>query len=170
MTTTTIETVAPSTTEAEKVAIPLKLDASVLTRVLDEGYGPGAWHGADLKAALEDVSPEVAFRRPAVGRHNIAEIALHHAFCIRSVRSQITGAPPEPFVLKGDDWFDLSDEGRITWPEIQTTVANEHERLSEAVADLGAAGGERFDLVLGATCHAIYHAGQIQLIKRLHGG
>ena len=26
---------------------------------------------------------------------------------------------------------------------------------------------ERFDLVLGITCHAVYHAGQVQLIKRL---
>jgi hypothetical protein len=25
----------------------------------------------------------------------------------------------------------------------------------------------QLDLVLGITCHAIYHAGQIQLIKRL---
>jgi hypothetical protein len=29
------------------------------------------------------------------------------------------------------------------------------------------AEAERFNLVLGITCHAIYHAGQIQLIKRL---
>ena len=28
---------------------------------------------------------------------------------------------------------------------------------------------EPFDLVLGITCHAIYHAGQVQLIKRLAG-
>jgi len=28
---------------------------------------------------------------------------------------------------------------------------------------------ERFDLVLGITCHAIYHAGQIQLVKALRG-
>ncbi len=27
---------------------------------------------------------------------------------------------------------------------------------------------ERFNLALGITCHAIYHAGQVQLIKRLH--
>jgi hypothetical protein len=32
------------------------------------------------------------------------------------------------------------------------------------------ADGGRFDLVLGITGHAIYHAGQIQLIKRLREG
>jgi len=27
---------------------------------------------------------------------------------------------------------------------------------------------DRFDLVLGVTCHAVYHAGQVQLIKVLN--
>jgi hypothetical protein len=166
MTTTTIEAEAPSTTETQKTTIP----SSVLQRVLDEGYGPGAWHGADFKAALEDVSPEIAFWRPSEGRHNIAEVALHHAYCARSVRGQLSGAPPELFVLEGEDWFDLPDEGKLAWAEILKAVAAEQHCLSEAVAGLGAAGAERFDLVLGVTCHAVYHAGQIQLIKRLHGG
>jgi hypothetical protein len=39
------------------------------SRVLNEGYGPGAWHGADLKAAIADVTPALAFWRPAEGRH-----------------------------------------------------------------------------------------------------
>ena len=33
------------------------------SRVLKEGYGPGAWHGPDLKAALADIGPDLAFRR-----------------------------------------------------------------------------------------------------------
>jgi hypothetical protein len=28
---------------------------------------------------------------------------------------------------------------------------------------------EQFDLVLGVTCHAVYHAGQVQLLKKLKG-
>ena len=51
---------------------------AALTRTLQEGYGPGAWHGADFKAALADVSAKTAFKRPGTDRHNIAEIALHH--------------------------------------------------------------------------------------------
>ena len=135
-------------------------------RILGEGYGPGAWHGADLKAALADVSPELAFWRPAAGRHNIAEIALHHAFCSRSVRGQLSGAPLEPFVLDGEDWFVASDQGPLSWPEIQAALEAEQRRLAAAVAERAAT--EPWDLVLGITCHAIYHAGQVQLIKRLH--
>jgi hypothetical protein len=151
------------------------IDTSFETRVLKEGYGPGAWHGADLKAALADVGPARAYWRPAPGRHNIAEIALHHAYCARAVRAQISGREAEPFVLDGADWFDAADETTIPWKTIQRTVESEQERLAALVAaiETGAAGSpldaaERFDLVLGITCHAIYHAGQVQLIKRLH--
>jgi hypothetical protein len=119
----------------------------------------------------------VAFWRPAAGRHNLAEIALHHAYCIRSVRSQISGKASEPFVMTGEDWFALDDERALAWTAILATVESEQSRLRELVAAIsaGTAGSplsdeERFSLTLGITCHAVYHAGQIQLIKRLHGG
>lgn len=175
-----------SSTAPTKTAIPKGLDARVLTRMLEESYGPGAWHGADLKAALDDVTPAVAFWRPAPERHNIAEIALHHAWCARSVRGQLSGATPEPFVLEGEDWFELPGAGGskkradLSWPEVAAVLASEQKQLSAAVAEVATASeaagrarsslseAERFDLVLGITCHAIYHAGQIQLLKRLH--
>jgi hypothetical protein len=148
--------------------------SGVESRVLQEGYGPGAWHGPDLKAALADVTPALAFWRPAPGRHNIAEIALHHAYYARSVRTQVSGKDAEPFVMAGEDWFALDDQRKLSWEKIRATVDEEHERLGEVIRDLqtGAASTpmaavERFGLVLGITCHAIYHAGQVQLIKRL---
>ena len=45
-----------------------RVGTAVLTRTLEEGYGPGAWHGDDLKAAVGTVSAETAFRRPAPGQ------------------------------------------------------------------------------------------------------
>lgn len=154
---------------------PAATDASVLSRILDEGWGPGAWHGADLKAALADVTPELAFWRPSPGRHNIAEIAMHHAYYVRSVRERLAGPSKESFALEGEDWFELSDASDMPWPEIWRVLEGEQQRLAAAVAS-GAAGPrnrpeptdkDRFDGALGITCHAIYHAGQVQLIKRL---
>jgi DinB superfamily len=143
-------------------------------KVLNEGYGPGAWHGADFKAALADVTPEVAYWRPGAGRHNIAEIALHHAYTVNSVRGRLSGAAPERFVLEGDDWFDVRDGAVLAWPKILATVDEEQKALVALVDAIDAGrrtspldATERLGLVIGITCHAIYHAGQIQLIKRL---
>lgn len=148
--------------------------AQIESRILNEGYGPGAWHGADLKAALADVPASLAFARPAAGRHNIAEIALHHAYCARSVRAQLSGRASEPFILDGEDWFEVPGESTLSWPAILAAVESEQQRLAAAVAavDTGSARSpiseaERINLVLGITCHAVYHAGQVQLVKRL---
>ena len=76
----------------------------------------------------------------------------------------------------GEDWFDLADEKALSWQKILETVETEQQRLATLMEDVGAgsvvsplADPERFNLVLGITCHAVYHAGQIQLLKRLRG-
>lgn len=56
---------------------PTGLPAVTFNRILEEGYGPGAWYGSDLRAAVTEATPATAFTRPATGRHNIAEVALH---------------------------------------------------------------------------------------------
>jgi hypothetical protein len=92
------------------------------------------------------------------------------------VCAKLSGVPAEPFVLTGEDWFEVSEEATLGWPRILAIVESEQLRLRELVRDIEAAAvasplpaAERFALVLGITCHAIYHAGQIQLLKRLHG-
>jgi hypothetical protein len=166
-----------STATIEKSPTPTGLHQGVLARILDEGYGPGSWHGPDMKAALDEVTPALAFWRPSAERHNIAEIALHHAYFVRSVRGQLSGTTPEPFVLEGEDWFILDDKSTLTWPKIRSALETEQRRLAAVVADIAAGrarsplgDAERFDLVLGLTCHAVYHAGQVQLLKRLREG
>jgi hypothetical protein len=145
-----------------------------LRRLLDEGHGPDAWYGADITAATADVDAAAALKRPAAGRHNIAEIALHHAYWTREVRGRLTGSTPEPFPLDGEDWFEVSSERAISWADIRTTLAHEQERLAKAVEAIASGAQtsplgetERFDQVLGIAAHAAYHAGQIQLVKKL---
>ena len=161
-------------TATAKTAITAPIDAAIGSRIIEEGYGPGAWHGADLRAALADVTARTAFWRPGAGRHNIAEIALHHAACVRSVIGQLTGTEEAAFPLEGSDWFETSDEKGMAWPSVLDVVDAQQVRLGSVVSDIGSGAqtsplsdAERFDLLLGVTCHAVYHAGQIQLIKVL---
>jgi hypothetical protein len=156
-----------------KTPTPAGWPASTLNRILDEGYGPGAWYGADLRTAIETVSPPVAYARPAAARHNIAEIALHHAYWAGQAVLRLTTEAPA-FPLAGEDWFELNDESALSWPAVRATVDAAHARLSEAVAAIDSgrqtsplSETERFDLVIGITGHAADHAGQIQLVKKL---
>jgi hypothetical protein len=99
---------------------------------------------------------------------------LHHAWFVRSVIAQLTGRTPDAFPVPGQDWFDVDAATGPGWEEVRTIVAGYHEDLAKAVADVGngrivspLTESERFGLVLGITCHGVYHAGQIQLVKRL---
>jgi hypothetical protein len=80
-------------------------------------------------------------------------------------------------VAEGEDWFEADGEKPLTWPDILAALGAEQGRFVAVVNDIGTGRArpalsdpERFDLVLGITCHATYHAGQVQLIKRLHAG
>lgn len=161
-------------TTATKATSATTPETNTLLRILQEGYGPGAWHGADMRAALADLDARMAFQRPAAGRHNAAEIAVHHAFYLRSVAGRLTGIEPPPFPFAGDDWFELNDERQMKWSKIVAVVESLQEQLVAAVTAIGngevrspKSSTEQLDLVLGITCHAVYHAGQIQLVKAL---
>src|SRR5262252_2189583 len=145
------------------------LDPALASRIVREGYGPGAWHGADLRAAVSDVSASTAFRRPGPGRRNIAEIVVHHAFYVRSVIERL-GGTPDAFPFAGEDWFPLNDESTMKWSAIAVLLESLQAQLAELVGKPARNDNtvdEQMDLVLGTTSHAVYHAGQIQLIKVL---
>ena len=120
------------------------------------------------------MSAAAAFRRPGTARHNIAEVALHHAYWAGQIASKLTGEKAAKFPLEGKDWFELKDESTLTWKKVAATLDASQQRLSQAVSEIASGArtsplgeAERFDLVLGITGHAAYHAGQIQLIKKL---
>ena len=147
-----------------------------MSRVLDEGYGGGAWYGADMKTAVTGVSGAEVFKRPAKGRHNIAEVALHHAYWAGQIESKLSGKAAGPFPLSGEDWFEVNNEKTLSWKAITEALDAAQARLAKTVKSLAGGKGssplserEQEDLVIGITGHAAYHAGQIQLIKKLIG-
>ena len=161
-------------TTATKTPTPTGIPAASLRRVLDEGYGPDAWYGAGLGAAISDVGADDAFRRPAKGRHNIAEIALHHAFWTREIRRRLTGHVEDSFPLEGEDWFDLEKNSPLKWKDVVETVETEQRRLADALNAIAKgkvksplSAEECFDQTIGIAGHGAYHAGQIQLVKKL---
>jgi uncharacterized damage-inducible protein DinB len=149
----------------------------ILLDLLDEAFARRSWHGTNLRGSIRGLDAARAARRPGPGRHSIRELVVHAAYWKYAVWRRIVGEKRGSFALVGSNWFPRPDEGdRTGWAADVALLTAEHERLRAAVARLTAADlrqtpkGSRFTvagLVRGAAAHDLYHAGQIQLLKRL---
>lgn len=150
---------------------------ALLLRLLDQAYDKKAWHGPTLRGALRGVSAEEAAWRPGPGRHNVWELAVHCAYWKYTVVRRITGEKRGSFPLPGSNWFPRPVEpSEAAWKADLALLADTHRALREAVAGVSDAQLDRVppgsktllaDLVQGIAAHDLYHAGQIQLLKRL---
>jgi uncharacterized damage-inducible protein DinB len=154
---------------------------SVLLRDLDQSYDHKSWHGPVLRGALRGITAEQAAWRPGPGRHNIWELAVHAAYWKYSVLRRLRRGDAVRFPLKGSNWFPRpeGEASERAWKADLQILADLHRDLRQAVATLRDADLETIpegsktrviDLVLGVARHDIYHAGQIQLLKRLYAG
>jgi uncharacterized damage-inducible protein DinB len=155
-------------------AAPAGRNASEL-RILDEGWQRQAWHGPNLRAALRGVSAEQAAWRPGPGRHNIHELVRHAAYWTYMATRRL-GHSEGRFAYPGTNWFpcpDVVDEA--AWRADLALLEDQKRRLRRAVSSIEPprrtaavrTADSRLRLLLGVACHDIYHAGQVQLIKRL---
>jgi hypothetical protein len=151
-----------------------------LLHVLDRAYDRRSWHGPNLRGAIRTVKPEQSVRRPAPGRHSISEIVVHAAYWKYVVRRRLLGEPKGSFPLPGSDWFARGEDhgNRASWNADVALLDDMHQRLRAAVETvdkhgraprLGSSEFTPIELILGVAAHDLYHAGQIQLVKRLIG-
>jgi uncharacterized damage-inducible protein DinB len=154
---------------------PIDRQLAQLLTALDQAYNRPSWHGTNLRGSIRGVSPAAAARRPRPGRHNIQEIAVHCAYWKYAVWRLLTGAKRGSFELAGSNWFPRRDADARVWRDDIARLDRMHTELREAVADLAPRdltrrGKGRYtiaDLVTGIAAHDLYHAGQIQLLKRI---
>ncbi len=115
--------------------------------------------------------------RPGPGRHNAWEIAIHAAYWKYAAWRRLTGQQRGSFARRGSNWFEApTPPSEAAWRKDAALLPQYHRMLRASVsqfsdADLGrrAPGGKETigRLVRGIAAHDLYHAGQIQLIKRL---
>ena len=115
----------------------------LLLDILDQAHDQKAWHGTTLRGSLRGLSPREALWRPGPKRHCIWELALHTAYWKYAVRRQLLGAD------------------RAGFPRVR--------RLPPAKLAAKTPRGTwtNAEQIHGVAAHDLYHAGQIQLIKRL---
>lgn len=150
----------------------------MLLRILDEAYEKRAWHGPNLKGSLRGLGAQEASWRPGPDRHNIWEIAVHAAYWKYAIRRRLTGEKRGAFPLEGSNWFARPDVPTDkAWRADVAMLEDQHRSLRATVAKLSPTTlgvkphGSKHPtdtLVSGGAAHDVYHAGQIQLLKRLY--
>ena len=149
-------------------------DRDLLLIQLDRAYNRRSWHGTNLRGSIRGLSARDVVWRPAPARHNIQELVVHAAYWKYAVRRRLAGEPRGSFPLHGSNWFsrDVADERQ--WRGDVRLLDDMHRQLRAAIGsiDLKRAtlldrGETPLSLIAGIIAHDLYHAGQIQLLKRL---
>lgn len=148
---------------------------------VDQAFDRKSWHGTNLKGSIKGMSAEEAAWRPGPGRHNAWEIVVHAAYWKYAVRRRLRSEARGSFPVKGSNWFarPTGEVSEAEWKSDVKLLVDGHEALREAIAELKpkdldspAKGGTTsiLSLITGIAAHDLYHAGQIQILKRLRAG
>jgi DinB superfamily len=148
-----------------------------LLALLDEAYDRRSWHGPNLRGSLRGLRAAQASWRPARARHNAWELAVHAAYWKYAAWRRLTGEKRGSFARPGSNWLATpASASEAAWRKDLALLAECHRRLRAAVArledaalDRRAPGGTETigRLLRGVAAHDLYHAGQIQLLKRM---
>lgn len=154
-------------------------ETDLILRMIDQAFDRRSWHGTNLRGSIRGLDAGVAAWRPAPGRHNIWEITVHAAYWKYTVRRRLLGERRGSFPLKGSNWFPRPigrGDADALWQADVALLVSTHRSLREAVASIDAQalhaplpGGKTstIDMLTGIAAHDLYHAGQIQILKRL---
>jgi hypothetical protein len=153
----------------------LGAEKALLLAALDQAYNKRSWHGPNLRSSIKGLTAEEAGWRPDPRRKSIAEIVVHCAYWKYAVRRRLRGEKRGSFALPGSNWFALPEPFSVeTWNNCLTLLDGEHAALRAAAAEVadaalhrGAATATPAFLIQGAAAHDLYHAGQVNLLKRM---
>lgn len=149
----------------------------LLLEVFDQAYTAPSWHGTPLKGTIRGVSARQALWRPGPTRHCIWDLVLHTAYWKCMVRRRLLRDPEISFPRDGANWPVLpGSTNDAAWKRDRDLLHEQHRLLHDAIAGLQAAQLGRRGWrskwpvkaeIYGIASHDLYHAGQIQLLKRL---
>jgi len=148
--------------------------SEVIVVQLEQAFRRKSWHGTNLLGSIRGIDADTASWRPAKDRHNIWELIVHAAYWKYSVYRRFANEPGMKFPLKGSNWFMRPDGGDLK-SDIDL-LKDYHKKLVEVIISFPSSKLTKIpkgsktsyvDLAIGAAAHDLYHAGQIQLLKRL---
>ena len=147
-----------------------------IQRIADQlrrAYDGPAWHGPHVFDVLEGIDAEHAARKPIAAAHSIWEITAHIRVWEDVVLRRLRGEAYDP--TPDEDWPPVSDTSQKAWLAVLASLRETHDELlaeiektpESRLEDL-APGSKRtlYILLHGAVEHALYHAGQIAVLRK----
>lgn len=155
-------------------------EMKLLIHLVDQAYEKKSWHGPNLRGSIRGLTAAKAGWRPRPDRHSIADIVVHCAYWKYAVRRRLCGEKRGSFAIAGSNWFTLPSRlsGEV-WKSYVRLLEQGHRALRAAIAEFPASQlhatppkskVSNLDIIQGIAAHDLYHAGQIQLLKRLQDG
>jgi|SRR5215467_819919 len=137
-----------------------------------------AWYGDSLRQVLKDVAAKEALAHPIPNAHSIWELVLHVEAWVKFALGAVNGTPipPWPAMPVELDWPAVTDSNEGAWKQTVDSFFSSHSKLVETIKS---SADERLEttvpgrtynfyrLFQSTTQHAVYHAGQIALLKKM---
>jgi len=153
----------------------MKNESERIADQLKRAFDGEAWHGPSLREALEGVTAAQAVAKPIPGAHSIWEIVRHIAgwdgVVARRLGGEAVSEPPE-----GDFPPAPAAASEAEWAALIARAFAAHDRLVAQVAALTETDLRRridekpypaWFMAHGIVGHALYHVGQIVLLKKV---
>jgi uncharacterized damage-inducible protein DinB len=136
-----------------------------------------AWYGDSLREILNGVTAEQAKAHPIANAHSIWELVLHvEAWCKFAIGAvQGTPIPPWPAMPKELDWPAVTATSEQAWKDELQAFFGSSAKFVEAIKGFSddrleaTVPGRTYNfyrLFQSMTQHAVYHSGQIALLKK----
>ena len=148
----------------------------LLLEMYDQAFDHIAWHGTNLRGSLKGLKLTELLHRTQPKRHNIWEITLHCAYWKYVVLRKVIGGKRGDFPRKPSDFPNHPDKPTLAlWKNDVQLLEDYHIKLRETIASFPPtklytcppkSKVQFIETFYGIASHDLYHAGQIQLIKR----
>lgn len=150
---------------------------NLLLEIYDQSFDTIAWHGTNLKGSLKGLKLQELLYRPQPKRHNIWEITVHCAYWKYVVLRKLIGGKKGDFPRKPSNFPKIPENPTMKdWKTDLKLLEEYHIKLRDVIANFPESKlyktpkGSKVSFIktiYGISSHDLYHAGQIQLLKRM---
>jgi len=155
----------------------MKTQTSLLADQIRRAFDGEAWHGNSVLEILKDVNAATAAARPIKNAHSIWELVHHVEAWCKFAYGAVQGIsiPDWPDMPQEQDFPPVIDKDQQAWQQAVRSLFANHLKLVDAIKGFGDTRLQAtvpgrpykfYRLFQSTTQHAVYHAGQIALLKK----